>query len=208
MGCPDDATHAIIAGAVSDDPTFIDPKKKPGPPPVPDDAVRTDPDSPFAPPPMTTKGKFAAPPPDNAPSKYDWGRVEYTKKPIANGPPPVLTLVCSVWVLFTFFQLWVWLPEEILVPGCPGIAGIVTLLLAVYAYSGRNWARLFAMINAAAWAIGAVILAQTPQWEHLAPGAKPITFVRAAFEIFAGYALNRPECVAYFELRKGPLNKW
>lgn len=193
---------------MSDDPTFIDPKR-PGPPPVPEDAVRTDPDSPFALPPPTTqatKGKFAPPPAE--PSKYDWGRVEYGKMPIANGPPRILGMVCAGWVLFTFFQLWVWLPEEIVVPGCPGIAGIVSLLLAVYAYSGRNWARLFAMINAAAWAIGAVILAQTPSYEHLAPGAKPLTIVRAAFEIFAGYALNRPECVAYFELRKGPLNKW
>lgn len=191
---------------MSDDPTFIDPK--PGPPPVPEEAVRTDPDSPFAPPPKITKGKFAPPPPDVQPSKYDWGRVEYGKAPIATGPPRILGIVCSGWLLFTFFQLYVWLPEEIIVPGCPGIAGIASLLLAVYAWSGRNWARIFAMINAAAWAIGAVIIAQTPSYEHLAPGAKPITLVRAAFEIFAGYALNRPECVAYFELRKGPMQKW
>jgi len=192
---------------MADDPTFIDPKRR-GPPPVPEAAVKTDPDSPFAPPPSTAKGKFAAPPPDNTPSKYQWGKVEYGKAPIANGPPRILGVVCTGWVLFTLFQLWVWLPEEIIVPGCPGIAGIVSLILAVYAWSGRNWARLFAMINAAAWAIGAVILARTPAWEHLAPGAKPITLLRAAFEVFAGYALNRPECVAYFELRKGYVPKW
>jgi hypothetical protein len=182
-----------------------DEKKRP--PPVPDDAIKTDPDSPFAPPPPPmAKGKFTAPPAE--PSKYDWGRVEYGKAPIATGPPKVLGVVCGGWVLFTFFQLWVWLPEEIIVPGCPGIAGIATLILAVYAWSGRNWARIFAMVNAAAWGVAAVIIAQTPAWEHLAPGAKPITMARAAFEIFAGYALNRPECVAYFELRKGYVPKW
>ncbi|MFO0683671.1 MAG: hypothetical protein U0234_16550 [Sandaracinus sp.] len=192
---------------MADDPTLFDPKRK-GPPPVPDEAVRTDPDSPFAPPPPAARGKFAAPPPDNQPSKYDWGRVEYAKKPIANGPPKILGVVCGGWLLFTFFQLWVWLPEEIVVPGCPGIAGMVTLILAVYTWSGRNWARLFAMINAAAWGIAAVIIAQTPAYEHLAPGEKPLTLIRAAFEIFAGYAVNRPECVAYFELRKGGFPKW
>src|SRR6516165_2925506 len=114
---------------------MADPPKRP--PPVPDDAVKTDPDSPFAPPPPTMpKGKFTAPPAE--PSKYDWNRVEYGKAPIATGPPKILGLVCSVWVLFSIFQLWVWLPEEVGgIPGCPGMAGITTLILAVYAWSGR-----------------------------------------------------------------------
>lgn len=200
---------------MSDDPTFIDPKR-PGPPPVPDDAARTpgtpagktDPDGPFAQPPVMPKGTFAAPPEIPQAPRQDWGRVGFGKAPIATGPPRILGVVCAGWVLFTLFQLWVWLPEEIVVPGCPGIAGIVSLLLAVYAWSGRNWARIFAMVNAAAWAVGAVIIARTPSYEHLAAGAKPVTLLRAAFEIFAGYALNRPECVAYFELRKGYVPKW
>ncbi len=194
---------------MADDPTLFDAKRR-GPPPVPDEAIKTDPASPFAPPPPTSgpKGQFAAPPPDNAPSKYEWGKVEYAKAPIANGPPKILALVCGGWLLFTFFQLWTWLPEEILVPGCPGIAGIATLLLAVYVWSGPNLARLLAMVNAAAWMIGAVIIARTPTWEQLPHGTKPLVFVRAAFELFAVFALNRPDCVAYFELRKGYVPKW
>jgi hypothetical protein len=192
----------------SDDSRF--PPTRAAPPPVPDDAVKTDPDSPFAaaPPPMT-KGKFVAPPPEIRQSSFAAQVPAYAKAPIATGPPRVLGIVCLGWLAFTFASLGLWIPEEIVVPGCPGIAGIVTLVLAVYAWSGRNWARMFAMINAAAWGIGAVILAQTPAYEHLQPGAKVFTIVRAAFEIFAGYALNRPETVAFFELRKGSIaKKW
>lgn len=213
---------------MSDDPTWFDPKKPPppipgdarapqqgpfarppapaAPPPVPDAVAKTDPESPFAQPPKQQKAAFAPPPVE--PSKYDWGRIEYGKMPIANGPPRILGLVCGGWILFTLFQLWVWLPEEILVPGCPAFMGILALILAVYTWSGRNWARLLAMVNAVAWAIGAVILARTPSYEHLAPGAKPLTIVRAAFELFAAYAVNRPDCVAYFELRKGYVPKF
>ena len=189
------------------DPTQIDPPKKP--PPTPADAQHTTVDSAFVAPPKETKAVFAAPPPE--PSKYadaPWltGRVDIGRGTIASGPPKILGIVCGGWLLFTFFQLWVWEPSEIIVPFCPGIAGITTLVLAVYTWSGRNWARLFAMINAAAWAIGAVIVMQESRTilghEHLAPGAMPIAVVRASFEIFAGYALNRPECVAFFELRK------
>ena len=55
---------------------------------------------------------------------------------------------------------------------------------------------------------GNVIIARTPAYEQLPHGTKPLVFVRAAFELFAVFALNRPDCVAYFELRKGYVPKW
>ena len=191
---------------MADDPTEFDPRKKFVPPPIPDAAQKTTIDSAFVPPPKVTKASFAAPPPER--SKFEgeqWltGKVDYARGNIASGPPPILLVVCLGWLAFTFFQLWAWLPEEVVVPGCPGASGIVTLLLAVYAWSGRNLARLFAMINAAAWCLAMVILMQNRDLIHPLPrGTMPLMVLRAAFELFAAFALSTPRCVAYFELKK------
>jgi hypothetical protein len=193
------------------DDTEFDPRKKFVPPPIPDAAQRTTVEGPpemgaFAPPPKVVKAKFEAPP--ATPSKFEgeaWltGKVDYARGNIASGPPPILLVVCLGWVSFTLFQLWAWMPEEVIVPGCPGAAGIVTLLLAVYAWSGRNLARLFAMINAVAWCLAVAILMQNHDLAHPLPqGTKALALTRAAFELFAAFALSTPRCAAYFELKK------
>ncbi len=191
---------------MADDDTEFDPRKKFAPPPIPDAAQKTTVDSAFVAPPKQVKAKFEGPPPE--PSKFEgeaWltGKVAYSRGNISSGPPPILLFVCLGWVAFTLLQLWAWLPEEVLVPGCPGVAGIVTLLLAVYVWSGRNLARLFAMISAVAWCLAVAIIMQNHDLANPLPrGTKVLVMTRAAWELFAAFALTTPRCVSYFELKK------
>ena len=187
---------------MGDDPNSFDPKRK-GPPPVPEDAVRTDPDSPSRRRHRPRGGSSPRRRPTTSRAKVRLGAASSTRKADRQRTAADPSVVCGGWLLFTFFQLWVRLPEEIVVPGCPGIAGIVTPDLAVYTWSGRNWAR--PLRDDQRRRMGhrgrdprADAGVRAPRARREAAHADP----RGVRDL---RRLRREpsECVAYFELRKG-----
>jgi hypothetical protein len=79
------------------------------------------------------------------------------------------------------------------------------MLVAYYAYKGRNAARLLAFIGAGAWILAAVIVlrSRSDLLDAIPASTRAIVLVRASFEVLFALFLMRSDAARYFE-QEGP----
>jgi hypothetical protein len=160
------------------------------------------PPPPGSPPPQGPK--FVIPPPERPVASVESFRQKYVQGPQSAGTPPLLLPLVMIQVGLAIYMLYAWIPEELVVPGCPPIQGMYSLLVAFYVYKGKNFARLLAMIGAAAWALAAIIVmrSRTDLVDAIPSATRVVVMIRAVYEILFAIVLGRSDFVAFFEQRK------
>ena len=159
---------------------------------------------PPAPPPPSGGPKFVIPPPDRPVASVESFRQAYVRGPENAGTPPFLMPLVLIQVALAVYQLYAWIPEELVIPGCPAIQGMYTLLVAFYVYKGKNAARILAMISAGAWILAAVIVmrSRTDLTTAIPAATRVVVMIRAVYELLFALVLGRSDFVAFFESRK------
>lgn len=148
--------------------------------------------------------KFVIPPPERPVASVESFRQAYVQGPQNAGTPPMLMPLVLIQVALAVYQLYAWIPEELVVPGCPAIQGLYTLLVAFYVYKGKNGARILAMIGAAAWLVAAIVVmrSRTDLTTAIPAATRVVVMIRATYELLFAIVLGRSDFVAFFENRK------
>jgi hypothetical protein len=123
----------------------------------------------------------------------------------SRGPSQLLLVLLLVEVGLALLSLYRWEPEELAVPGCPPVQALFSMLVAYFAYKGKNGARILAFVGAGAWILAGVIVLQsrTDLVDAIPSSTRAIVMVRAVFEVLFAFYLTRPEAARYFE-QEGP----
>lgn len=148
--------------------------------------------------------KFVVPPPEHTAASVESYRQPYALGPQSAGTPPLLMPLLVVQIGLALYQLYAWIPEELVVPGCPPIQALFTMLVAFYVYKGKNAARLLAMIGAGAWIVAAIVVlrSRSDLVDAIPSSTRVVVMIRAAYEILFAIVLGRSDFVAYFEQRR------
>ena len=161
---------------------------------------------PFAVPPAAPPAgpKFVIPPPEHAVASVESFRQPYVLGPQNAGPPPLLMPLIVIQLGIALYQLYAWIPEELVVPGCPPIQALFTMLVAFYVYKGKNAARILAMIGAGAWIVAAIVVmrSRTDLTTAIPAATRVVVMIRAVYELLFAIVLGRSDFVAFFEQRK------
>lgn len=160
------------------------------------------PPPPGAPPPSGPK--FVIPPPERQVASVESFRQAYVRGPQSAGTPPLLMPLLVIQIGLAVYQLYAWIPEELVVPGCPPIQALFTMLVAFYVYKGKNGARILAMIGAAAWVVAAIVVmrSRTDLVDAIPAVTRVVVMIRATYEILFAIVLGRSDFVAWFESKK------
>lgn len=155
-------------------------------------------------PPSPSGPKFVIPPPEHPVASVESFRPAYVRGPQSAGTPPLLMPLVLIQVALAVYQLYAWIPEELVIPGCPAIQGMYTLLVAFYVYKGKNAARILAMISAGAWILAAVIVmrSRSDLTTAIPAATRVVVMIRAVYELLFAIVLGRSDFVAFFESRK------
>jgi hypothetical protein len=68
--------------------------------------------------------KFVIPPPERPVASVESFRQAYVRAPQSAGTPPMLLPLVGIQVALAVYQLYAWIPEELVVPGCPPTPGL------------------------------------------------------------------------------------
>ena len=149
--------------------------------------------------------KFELPPPEHRPASVESWKTPQVGPQASRGPSQLLLLLLVIEVGLALFSLYRWEPEELGVAGCPPIQALFSMLVAYYAYKGRNAARLLAFIGAGAWILAAVIVlrSRSDLLDAIPASTRAIVLVRASFEVLLALFLMRSDAARYFE-QEGP----
>lgn len=145
--------------------------------------------------------KFELPPPERPVASVESWKTPLTAGPASQGPSQLLLLLLVIEVGLALFSLWRWEPEELVLPGCPPIQALFSMLVAYFAYKGRNGARILAFIGAGGWILAAVLVmrSRTDLVDALPASTRMIVMVRAAFEVLLAAFLMRADTSRYFD---------
>jgi len=149
--------------------------------------------------------KFELPPPEHRPASVESWKTPHVGPQASRGPSQLLLMLLVIEVGLALFSLYRWEPEELGVAGCPPIQALFSMLVAYYAYKGRNVARLLAFVGAGAWILAAVIVlrSRSDLLDAIPASTRAIVVVRASFEVLFALFLMRADAARYFE-QEGP----
>lgn len=152
---------------------------------------------------MTEGGrpKFELPPPEHRPASVESWKTPVVGPQATRGPSQLLLLLLVIEVGLALFSLYRWEPEELVVPGCPPIQALFSMIVAYFAYKGRNAARILAFIGAGGWILAGVIVlrSRTDLIDAIPTSTRAIVMVRATFSALFALFLSRPDAARYFE---------
>jgi hypothetical protein len=148
--------------------------------------------------------KFELPPPEHRVASVESWKAPMVQPPPSLGPPPLLMVLLLAEIALALLSLWRWEPEELLIPGCPPIQALFSMIFAFYAYRGRNAARILGFVSAGFWIIAGIIAmrSRTDLLDPLPTSTRAILYGRASFEVLFALYLTRPEVARYFEQPK------
>ena len=148
--------------------------------------------------------KFELPPPEHRPASVESWKTPVVAQQHTLGPPPILKALLLIEVALALFSLWRWEPEELLIPGCPPIQALFSMLVAYFAFKGKNAARILAFLGAGFWVIAGIITlrSRTDLLNAIPTSTRAILLSRAAFEVLFALYLTRPDAARYFEQRR------
>lgn len=148
--------------------------------------------------------KFELPPPEHRAASVESWKAPIVQPPPSLGPPPLLMALLVIEILLALFSLYRWEPEELLIPGCPPIQALFSMLFAFYAYRGKNAARILGFVGAGFWILAGIIAmrSRTDLLDPIPATTRAILYGRASFEVLFALYLTRPDVARYFEQPK------
>jgi hypothetical protein len=148
--------------------------------------------------------KFVIPPPERPVASVESFRQAYVRGPVSAGIPPLLLPLVLIQVGLALYQLYAWIPEELVVPGCPPMQALFTMIVAFYVYKGKNAARILAMVSAGMWIVAAIVVmrSRTDLTTAIPQLTRVVVMIRAVYELLFAIVLGRSDFVAFFEQRK------